>query len=88
VNVTTTDSNGKFRFANTSMPPGVYTVVETNPPGYVDVIDSDGGNPNVITVNVTTADNGRDPNVIVVDVTTSSEWTTTLSTRDLVNRRP
>jgi hypothetical protein len=51
VNTTTTDSNGTFMFVN--VPPGVYTpVVVTNLPGFFAVTDSDGGNPNVITVNV------------------------------------
>ena len=42
VATTVTDSTGSFTFVN--VPAGNYTVVETNPPGYVDVSDS-GGNP-------------------------------------------
>jgi hypothetical protein len=35
------------------VPAGSYTVVETNKPGYTDVGDSDGGNPNTIAVTLT-----------------------------------
>jgi len=38
------------------VPPGKYTVVERSPVGYEDVSDSDGGDPNVINVDVTEAD--------------------------------
>ncbi|WP_347250248.1 SdrD B-like domain-containing protein, partial [Zoogloea sp.] len=48
VQTTTTDANGNYTFNN--VPTGTYTVVETNKPGYTDVGDVDGGNPNVITV--------------------------------------
>ena len=51
---TTTDLNGAFTFGG--VPPGNYTVVETNEPGFVDVIDSDGGDPNIISVNVSSGD--------------------------------
>ncbi|MCK6394374.1 SdrD B-like domain-containing protein [Zoogloea sp.] len=51
VQTTTTDANGNYTFNN--VPPGNYTVVETNKPGYTDVGDSDGGNPNTIAVTVT-----------------------------------
>ena len=52
---TTTGPDGKFDFQ--CMPPGEYTLVELNPPGFLDVKDSDGANPNEISVkNVTTAD--------------------------------
>ncbi|MDD2669535.1 SdrD B-like domain-containing protein, partial [Zoogloea sp.] len=45
---TTTDANGNYTFNN--VPAGTYTVVETNQPGYLDVSDIDGGNPNSIAV--------------------------------------
>ena len=45
---TTTDANGNYSF--TGVPAGSYTVEETNKPGYTDVGDSDGGNPNSIAV--------------------------------------
>jgi hypothetical protein len=48
---TSTDSNGVFEFSDVI--PGVYTVVELNSPGFDDVSDSDGGNPNLITVSAT-----------------------------------
>jgi uncharacterized surface anchored protein len=48
VQTTTTDANGNYTFNN--VPAGTYTVVETNKPGYLDVSDIDGGNPNSITV--------------------------------------
>jgi uncharacterized surface anchored protein len=48
---TTTDANGNYVFNN--VPAGTYTVVETNKPGYTDVGDSDGGNPNTIAVTLT-----------------------------------
>jgi uncharacterized surface anchored protein len=51
VQTTTTDANGNYTFNN--VPAGNYTVVETNKPGYTDVGDSDGGNPNTIAVTVT-----------------------------------
>ena len=40
--VAVTDSSGSFLFVN--LPAGIYTVVETNRVGFVDVSDS-GGNP-------------------------------------------
>jgi hypothetical protein len=43
-----TDANGNYAFNN--LPAGTYTVVETNKPGYLDVSDIDGGNPNSIAV--------------------------------------
>jgi len=46
---TTTDSLGTFLFS--CMQPGKYYVVETNKEGYIDVMDIDGGDPNVIKVN-------------------------------------
>ena len=45
---TTTDTNGNYTFNN--VPAGNYTVEETNKPGYLDVSDKDGGNPNAIAV--------------------------------------
>ena len=48
-----TDSNGEF---TVEVPPGTYTVVQENNPGFDDVSDSDGGDPNVITVNVGAGD--------------------------------
>ena len=43
---TTTQPNGSYTFTN--VPPGTYGVVETQPPGYLDVSDSDGGSPNEV----------------------------------------
>jgi serine-aspartate repeat-containing protein C/D/E len=48
---TTTDANGNYSFAN--VPAGNYTVEQTNKPGFTDVSDIDGGNPNSIAVTVT-----------------------------------
>jgi hypothetical protein len=46
---TTTDSKGRIAFEN--MPrPGMYTIKEVTPGGFVDVGDSDGGDPNIISV--------------------------------------
>ncbi|KAB2964537.1 SdrD B-like domain-containing protein [Zoogloea sp.] len=50
VATTTTDGSGNYVF--NGLPPGSYTVVETNKPGYLDVSDKDGGNPNSIAVTV------------------------------------
>ncbi|MBL0283944.1 MAG: carboxypeptidase regulatory-like domain-containing protein [Zoogloea sp.] len=47
---TTTDANGNYSFAN--VPAGNYTVEQTNAPGYTDVSDIDGGNPNSIAVSL------------------------------------
>ena len=52
---TTTDSDGKFEFG--CVPPGKYILVEYTPDGFVDVKDSDGGNPNEIVIDVTLEDN-------------------------------
>ena len=69
-----TDSNGNFTFL---VPPGVYIVRETNPPGYVDVSDSDGGDLNSITVDVS---RGNDlDNVFVDKVSSSSSSVPTVS---------
>ncbi|MDD3328251.1 MAG: SdrD B-like domain-containing protein, partial [Zoogloea sp.] len=51
VATTTTDANGNYSFPN--VPAGNYTIVEQTPPGYLDVGDKDGGDPNVISVTVT-----------------------------------
>jgi protocatechuate 3,4-dioxygenase beta subunit len=51
VATTTTDANGNYVFNN--VPAGSYTVEETNKPGYTDVGDTDGGNPNQISVTLT-----------------------------------
>jgi protocatechuate 3,4-dioxygenase beta subunit len=51
VATTTTDTNGNYSFPN--VPAGNYTIVEQTPPGYLDVGDTDGGDPNVISVTVT-----------------------------------
>jgi hypothetical protein len=51
VATTTTDANGNYVFNN--VPAGSYTVEETNKPGYTDVGDIDGGNPNQISVTLT-----------------------------------
>ena len=50
VGTTVTDANGFYSF--TGLPGGNYTVVETNKPGYTDVGDVDGGNPNSVAVNL------------------------------------
>ena len=52
---TTTDANGNYSF--TDIPKGSYSVVEINPDGYVDVIESDGVNDNNITVRLDPGEN-------------------------------
>ena len=51
---TTTDSDGKFDFH--CVAPGKYILVEYTPDGFVDVKDSDGGNPNEIIIDVNLED--------------------------------
>ena len=36
--------------------PGEYTIVDHNPSSFTDVMDSDGGNPSRISINVTSED--------------------------------
>ncbi|MBL9143555.1 MAG: carboxypeptidase regulatory-like domain-containing protein [Verrucomicrobiaceae bacterium] len=43
---TTTQPDGTYTFTN--IPPGTYGVKETQPPGYLNVSDSDGGNPSEV----------------------------------------
>ena len=50
VGTTTSDTDGTFVFDG--VPLGTYTVVESTRPGFTDVTDSDGGDPNSITVTV------------------------------------
>ena len=50
VGTTTTGTDGTFVFDG--VPPGTYTLVESTRPGFTDVTDSDGGDPNSITVTV------------------------------------
>lgn len=51
VGTTLTDSNGNYEFCGLAS--GTYSVVETNPPTYLDISDSDGANDNTILVTVT-----------------------------------
>ena len=51
VATTLTDSNGLYEFSD--LPIGVYAVVETNLPGYVDVSEVDGVTDNEVTVSLT-----------------------------------
>ena len=46
----TTDTNGSYAF--NSMAPGAYVVIETQPPGYDSVTDTDGGTDNQVAVTV------------------------------------
>ncbi len=50
VATTTTDASGNYSF--TGVENGSYTVQQTNLPGYLDVSDSDGGDPNSIAVTI------------------------------------
>ena len=52
---TTTDSEGRIAFENLPRP-AMYTIKGVTPGGFVDVGDSDGGDPNIISVPVTTRD--------------------------------
>ena len=54
ISTTDTQKNGKFKFC--SVPPGEYTLVEEVPDGFVEVTDSDAGNPTSIDVEVTDGD--------------------------------
>lgn len=55
VGTTLTDSNGNYEFCG--LPAGTYSIVETNPPTYTDISDSDGANDNTILVTVTADEN-------------------------------
>ena len=50
---TVTDSSGNYAIA---CPPGVWTVVPTLLPGFTSLVDSNGGDPNAITVDINAAD--------------------------------
>jgi len=65
---TATDESGAFMFER--VPPGSYTVWEITPGGYMDVSDSDGGNPNVISVDVTMGDSFQ--NIFVDELPSTS----------------
>jgi|GEM_PF-3311915 len=52
---TTTDANGFYQFLNLVL--GNYTITEIDPPGYVSILDVEGGNDNFIAVSVTSGDN-------------------------------
>lgn len=45
-----TQTNGIGNYTFTDLNPGLYQVVEVNPPGYTSLADADGGNPDSITV--------------------------------------
>jgi hypothetical protein len=51
---TTTDSSGIYTFTN--LAPGVYTITENDPPGYVSVADKHGVNDNLITITLASGD--------------------------------
>jgi uncharacterized surface anchored protein len=74
---TTTNSNGVFVFAG--VVPGKYTVVETNVPGFVDVGDTDGGDPNSISVDLSS---GNSPPLTFVDERPSSTPTVSSAPSD------
>ena len=57
IGTSTTASDGSFVFND--VPPGQYIVREQQPDGYVDVGDSDGGNPNEIHVSFRNSDNNE-----------------------------
>jgi hypothetical protein len=58
VATTLTDSTGQFVLKG--VPPGIYSLEQTNKPGYIDVSDSDGNDPNVIlNVNVGSTDSNN-----------------------------
>ncbi|MFT7512564.1 MAG: protocatechuate 3,4-dioxygenase beta subunit, partial [Candidatus Omnitrophota bacterium] len=54
VAVTTTDLTGNYGFTN--VVPGAYTVVESDPSGYVSTDDVDGGNDNTIAITLATGE--------------------------------
>jgi hypothetical protein len=60
--MTVVGSTGMFAFVGAQ--PGVYAVVKMSNPDCVDVIDSDGGDPNVIAVDVSTRDS---PGIFFLD---------------------
>ncbi len=49
-----TDENGEYRFS--SVTPGTYTIIETDPQGYSSLRDVDGDNPNTIMITVSQSD--------------------------------
>ena len=51
VATTVTDGSGNYSFGN--LPPGSYTIVETDLPGYLSTGDTQGGNDNQIAVTLT-----------------------------------
>ncbi|HMO52706.1 MAG TPA: C25 family cysteine peptidase [Kiritimatiellia bacterium] len=55
IGVVTTGVNGAYSFTN--LPPGNYTVLETDPPGYFSTGDIDGGDPNSISVSLNVGQN-------------------------------
>ena len=83
VQETVTNSQGLFEF--TGVPPGMYTVREVNPPGFVDVGDSDGGDPNVISVDVSSGD---DSSLIFVDERPSATPTVSVVPSDSPSSNP
>jgi len=54
VATTVTDKNGDYSFSG--LKPGKYTLKQTNLDGFIDLFDSDGGDPNVISVDVGSGD--------------------------------
>ena len=68
IDTVTTGPNGTYSF--TGVPAGIYTVEQTNLPTYNDVGDVDGGDPNVITVDLPAG--GSSPGNDFVDDRTAS----------------
>jgi hypothetical protein len=54
IKTTLTDTNGSYKFDNVK--PGLYFVPKTNPSGFIDVSDIDGGDLNKIVVTITSED--------------------------------